>query len=82
MHTQIIRKAFASISYISICTSKDLTLIVHVHNILVFSKDKVWTNIFIKFLSEGDKNFKLTNKRNIDKYLDVKIKRIRMNCTN
>ena len=46
-----------------------------VDNILIFSKDKMLIDIFIKLLLEGNDKFKLTDEGNIRKYLGVSIKK-------
>jgi len=48
---------------------------VYVDNVLIFSKKKVWIDIFIKSLFEGIENFELTSEGNIDKYLGIDIQK-------
>ena len=55
------------------CASKNLILVVHADDALVFSKKKHWIEMFIKSLSEGDEHFELTDEGSIDKHLDVEI---------
>ena len=45
----------------------------YVDNVLIFSRDKVWIDIFIKLLFKGEENFDLTDEGSIDKYLGVEI---------
>ena len=47
----------------------------YVDNVLIFSKKKVWIDIFIKSLFEGIENFELTDEGNIDKYLGIDIQK-------
>ena len=54
--------------------SKNLIVLVYVGNVLIFSKRKICIDLFIKSLIDGDENFELTDKDNIDKYLGVDIK--------
>ena len=45
----------------------------YVDDVSIFSRDKVWINVFIKSLFKGEENFKLTDEGNIDRYLGVEI---------
>ena len=54
--------------------SKNLIMLVHVDNVLIFSKKKIYIDVFIKLLMNGEENFELTDEGNIDKYLGVDIK--------
>ena len=67
------RKIFPCSSDRCIYISKNLILIVYVDNVLIFSKEKVWINIFVKSLFKGYKKFKLMNEGSIDKYLGIEI---------
>ena len=55
-----------------------MILIEHVDDILTFSREKLWIDLPIKSLFEGDKNFEMTDEGNIDKYLGVDIKETKM----
>ena len=67
------RKIFPCSSDSCVYVSKNLIAIVYVDDVLIFSRDKVWIDIFIKSLFEGEENFDLTDEGNIDKYLGVEI---------
>ena len=54
--------------------SKNLIVLVHVDDALIFSKRKVCIDLFIKSLMDGNENFELTDEGNVDKYLGVDIK--------
>jgi hypothetical protein len=47
----------------------------YINDILIFSKKNFWISIFIKLFFNSDKNFEITNKVNIDKYLRVNIQK-------
>ena len=53
--------------------SKNLIILVYVDDVLIFSKKKLWIDMFIKSLAEGEENFELTDEGSIDKYLGVEI---------
>ena len=57
--------------------SKNLILVVHVDDILIFSPKKLWIDLSIKSLIDGLDNFELTDEGNIDKDLGVEISRHR-----
>ena len=54
-----------------VCVSKQLILIVHVDDVLIFRREKLWIDLLTKSLFEGDEKFELTDEGNIDKYLGV-----------
>ena len=56
-----------------IFASKNLILIIYIDDILIFSKKKIWIDLFVKSLVEGKEKFELTNEGNIDKYLGIDI---------
>ena len=56
--------------------SKQLILIVHADDVLIFSKKKCWIDMFIQSLAEGQEKFELTNEGSIDKYLGVHITKL------
>ena len=47
----------------------------YVDDVLIFSKKKVWIDIFIKSLFEGIENFELTDESDINKYLSIDIQK-------
>ena len=53
--------------------SKNLILVVHVDDVLMFSKKQLCIDVFIKSLAESEENFKLTDEGNIEKCLGVEI---------
>ena len=57
------------------CIVKNLILIVYIDDVLIFSKNKVWINIFAKSFFEGAENFELTDKGSINKFLKVNIRK-------
>ena len=54
--------------------SNNLILVVCVDDALIVSKKQLWIDIFIKSLDEGEDNFELAVKGNIDKCLGVEIR--------
>ena len=55
--------------------SKKFIHIMHINNILILSKKKIWIDMLIKFLFNREENFELTNEGNIDKYFRADIKK-------
>ena len=47
----------------------------HINSALIFSKDKLWIDIFIKSLFEGADKFELIDEDSINKYLGVDIRK-------
>ena len=64
--------SYTSDSYIFVL--KNLIVLVCVNDILIFSKKKTCIDLFIKSLTNGEENFKLTDEGNIDKCLGVDMK--------
>ena len=53
--------------------SRNLILVVHVDDMLIFSPKKLWIDLFIKSLMDGSENFELIDEGNIEKHLGVEI---------
>ena len=66
-------KIFPCSSNRCVYVSKNLILVVYINDILIFSKEKIWIDIFVKLLFKGDEKFELTDEGSIDKYLGLKI---------
>ena len=64
-------KLYSTDNYVFV--SKNLILIVYINNILIFSKKKIWIDLFIKSLFEGKEKFELTDEGDINKYLSIDI---------
>ena len=57
-------------------------LVVCVDDVLIFSREQLQIDFFIKSLTQGIENFELTNEGNIDKYLELKFIQDRMELMN
>ena len=55
--------------------SRNLILVIHVEDVLIFSPKKLWIELFIKSLMDGSENFELTDEGNKDKFLSVEIRK-------
>ena len=54
-------------------TSKNIIVLVCVDDFLMFSKKKIWIDLFKKSLFEGQEKFELTDEGDIDKCLGVDV---------
>ena len=55
--------------------SKILILVACVDEVLIFSKKKVWIDMLIKYLFNGEENFELTDEGNVDKNIGVDMRK-------
>ena len=55
--------------------SKILILVACVDEVLIFSKKKVWIDMLIKYLFNGEENFELTDEGNVDKKIGVDMRK-------